>query len=91
MKFPKFMVAVASAVVLMSGCSTIKGVFAKRDNGSLTYRQSQKLAPIQLPANQPAGDFVPLYTAPNAVGELSDFTNEAGKQYQLPKPPTVRR
>nr|WP_279382835.1 hypothetical protein [Moraxella catarrhalis] len=50
----------------------------------------KKLAPIQLPAQQPAAEFTPLYHTPNSVSQLLDFTNESGKQYQLPRPPSVR-
>lgn len=91
MNSTKLMILGLSAVVALSGCTAIKGVLGKRDNGSLDYRQSQKLAPIQLPATQATGDFVPLYQTPNGVGEIQEFTNEACKQYQLPKPPSVRR
>lgn len=83
--FPTMMVALASTLVL-SGCQATKDFIGKRDNGSLEYQQSKKLAPLELPAAQETAPFVPLYPTPNAGGNTLTLQNEAGKQYQLPKP-----
>ncbi len=83
--FPTMMVVLASTLVL-SGCQATKDFIGKRDNGSLEYQQSKKLAPLQLPAAQETAPFVPLYPTPNAGGNTLTLQNEAGKQYQLPKP-----
>ena len=79
------MVVLASTLVL-SGCQATKDFIGKRDNGSLEYQQSKKLAPLQLPVAQETAPFVPLYPTPNAGGNTLTLQNEAGKQYQLPKP-----
>ena len=83
--FPTMMVVLASTLVL-SSCQATKDFIGKRDNGSLEYQQSKKLAPLQLPAAQETAPFVPLYPTPNAGGNTLTLQNEAGKQYQLPKP-----
>lgn len=83
--FPTMMVVLASTLVL-SGCQATKDFIGKRDNGSLEYQQSKKLAPLQLPVAQEIAPFVPLYPTPNAGGNTLTLQNEAGKQYQLPKP-----
>lgn len=83
--FPTMMVVLASTLVL-SGCQATKDFIGKRDNGSLEYQQSKKLAPLELPAAQETAPFVPLYPTPNAGGNTLTLQNEAGKQYQLPKP-----
>ena len=83
--FPTMMVVLASTLVL-SGCQATKDFIGKRDNGSLEYQHSKKLAPLELPAAQETAPFVPLYPTPNAGGNTLTLQNEAGKQYQLPKP-----
>ena len=83
--FPTMMVVLASTLVL-SGWQATKDFIGKRDNGSLEYQQSKKLAPLQLPVAQETAPFVPLYPTPNAGGNTLTLQNEAGKQYQLPKP-----
>ena len=83
--FPTMMVVLASTLVL-SGCQATKDFIGKRDNGSLEYQQSKKLAPLELPAAQETAPFVPLYPTPNAGGNTLTLQNESGKQYQLPKP-----
>ena len=83
--FPTMMVVLANTLVL-SGCQATKDFIGKRDNGSLEYQQSKKLAPLELPAAQETAPFVPLYPTPNAGGNTLTLQNEAGKQYQLPKP-----
>lgn len=90
MKFLKITAGVLTASMMLTGCTTTKNILSKRNNGSLDYRNEKKLAPIQLPAQQPAAEFTPLYHTPNSVSQLPDFTNESGKQYQLPRPPSVR-
>ncbi|WP_049237900.1 hypothetical protein [Moraxella canis] len=90
MKFLKITAGVLMASVVLTGCTATKNILSKRDNGSLDYRDEKKLAPIQLPAQQPAAEFTPLYNTPDSVSQLPDFINESGKQYQLPRPPSVR-
>lgn len=84
------MIALTVAVAILTGCAATKSVLAKRDNGSLDYRTAKTLDPIKLPVNQPAAEFIPLYQTPKANGALPNFVNESGKQYQLPRPPSVR-
>lgn len=83
---PTMMILVLGSTVVLSGCQTAKGVLGKRDNGSLDYQQSKKLAPLELPVAQEAAPFVPLYPTPNAGANTLTLQNESGKQYQLPKP-----
>lgn len=90
MKTVKLTAGVLAAIVALTGCSATKDLLSKRDNGSLDYRDAAKLPPIQLPAAQPAAEFTPLYQTPSTTGQLPDFVNEAGKQYELPRPPSVR-
>ncbi|WP_066804818.1 hypothetical protein [Moraxella oblonga] len=90
MKVIKLTALMLVASVMATGCSTIKAYTSKRNDGSLKYQQSQKLDPIQLPVGQQTADFTPLYATPQVEGGLSNFTNEAGRQYELPKPPQVR-
>ncbi|OOR84921.1 hypothetical protein [Moraxella canis] len=90
MKFLKITAGVLMASVVLTGCTATKNILSKRDNGSLDYRDEKKLAPIQLPAQQPAAEFTPLYNTPDSVSQLPDFINDSGKQYQLPRPPSVR-
>lgn len=90
MKTVKLTAGVMVAIVALTGCSATKNLLSKRDNGSLDYRDAAKLPPIKLPADQPAADFTPLYQIPTTTGQLPDFVNEAGKQYELPRPPSVR-
>ena len=80
-----FSIIMGSTLVL-SGCQATKDFIGKRDNGSLEYQQSQKLAPLQLPTDQQTAPFVPLYPTPNVGQNTLVLQNEAGKQYQLPKP-----
>ncbi|WP_169392614.1 MULTISPECIES: hypothetical protein [Psychrobacter] len=77
---------IMSSTMLLSGCQTVKGWIAKRDNGSLDYQSSKKLAPLELPANQETAAFVPLYPTPNVGANTLNLQNAAKKQYQLPKP-----
>lgn len=82
-----------SSALCLSACQSTKTLLGKRDNGSLDYRQTQKLDPILLPQEQraPMPIFVPIYDTPDITSEQVDpFTNATGTQYQLPKPPTVR-
>lgn len=90
MKFVKVATLILSSSVILTGCGTLKGWFGKRDNGTLDYQKSQKLDPIKLPANQAHAEFSPLYPTPSASQPNSlTLTNEAGKQYELPKPPKI--
>lgn len=86
----KFGMTALVLAVALSGCTAIKDWAGKRDNGSLDYRTSKKLAPIQLPANQPSADFISLYPTPNLTQAETGFTNDASKQFELPKPPAVK-
>lgn len=77
---------IVSSAMMLSGCQTAKGWIAKRDNGSLDYQSSQKLAPLELPANQETAAFIPLYPTPSVGANTLELQNAAKKQYQLPKP-----
>lgn len=87
---PKLLTAIFTLVlgstVVLSGCQSAKGLISKRDNGSLEYQESKKLAPLELPAAQETAPFVPLYPTPDASGNTLTLKNESGKQYKLPKP-----
>ena len=85
-KFPTMLTLVLGSALVLSGCQATKGFIGKRDNGSLEYQQSKKLTPLELPAEQETAPFVPLYPTPNAGANTLKLQNEAGKQYQLPKP-----
>ena len=84
--FPTMLTLVLGSALALSGCQATKGFIGKRDNGSLEYQQSKKLTPLELPADQETAPFVPLYPTPNAGANTLKLQNEAGKQYQLPKP-----
>lgn len=84
--FPTMLTLVLGSTLVLSGCQATKGFIGKRDNGSLEYQQSKKLTPLELPADQETAPFVPLYPTPNAGANTLKLQNEAGKQYQLPKP-----
>ena len=84
--FPAMMTLVLGSTLVLSGCQATKEFIGKRDNGSLEYQQSKKLAPIELPVAQETAPFVPLYPTPNAGGNTLTLQNDSGKQYQLPKP-----
>ena len=84
--FPTMLTLVLGSTLVLSGCQATKNLLGKRDNGSLDYQQSKKLAPIELPAAQETAPFVPLYSTPNAGANTLTLQNESGNQYQLPKP-----
>ena len=84
--FPAMLTLVLGSTLVLSGCQSTKNLLGKRDNGSLDYQQSKKLAPIELPAAQETAPFVPLYSTPNAGANTLTLQNESGNQYQLPKP-----
>jgi uncharacterized lipoprotein len=84
--FPAMLTLILGSTLVLSGCQTVKEVIGKRDNGSLDYQTSKKLAPIQLPVAQDTAAFVPLYPTPNVGANTLILQNDAGKQYQLPKP-----
>lgn len=87
---PKLLTAIFTlflgSTVALSGCQSAKNLLGQRDNGSLEYQQSQKLAPIELPVTQETAPFVPLYQTPDLGANTLELQNEAGKQYRLPKP-----
>ncbi len=91
MKTIKLAALMTATLLAVTGCSATKGLFSKYDNGSLDYRDSAKLPPVKLPASQQAAVFVPLYQTPAVTGELPEYKNEAGRQYELPRPPSVLR
>lgn len=80
---------VLSSTLVLSGCQATKELLGKRDNGSLEYQDSKKLAPLELPVAQEAAPFVPLYPTPSLGANTLKLQNESGKQYQLPKPERV--
>lgn len=83
---PAIVTLLVSSTLVLSGCQASKELFGKRDNGSLEYQNSKKIAPLELPADQETAPFVPLYATPNAGANTLELQNESGKQYQLPKP-----
>lgn len=83
----RLMLALAvSSTMVLSGCQATKSLFSNRDNGSLDYQNSKKLAPLTLPAEQETAPFVPLYPTPDVGVNTLQLTNESGKQYKLPRP-----
>lgn len=82
----KLLASIVMVGLLISGCSSIKNTFGKRDNGSLDYRNSQLLDPIQIPVEKQTQLFTPLYPTVRAGKSPIKVTNESGKQYQLPEP-----
>jgi len=84
--FPAMLTVILGSAVVLSGCQSAKDLLGKRNNGSLEYQQSKKLAPIALPAEKETAPFVPLYPTPNAGANTLTLQNESGSQYQLPKP-----
>lgn len=83
---PALFTLVLGSTLVLSGCQSLKGAIGKRDNGSLDYQNSKKLAPLQLPAAQDTAPFVPLLPTPQLGANTLTLQNESGKQYQLPKP-----
>ena len=83
---PAMLTLILGSTLVLSGCQTATGWLGQRDNGSLEYQDSKKLAPLQLPVTQETAPFVPLYPTPNTGGNTLTLQNEAGKQYQLPAP-----
>lgn len=77
--------------LVLTGCSTVSGWLGKRDNGTLDYQSSQKLDPIKLPTNQATSEFIQLYPTPDLGKNQIELTNDSGKQYSLPKPPSVAK
>lgn len=75
-----------SSTLILSGCQATKGWLGKRDDGSLAYQDSKKLAPLVLPAQQNTAAFTPLYPTPDVGANTLTLTNEAGKQFKLPPP-----
>jgi len=80
---------VLSSTLILSGCQATKELLGKRDNGSLEYQDSKKLAPLEMPVAQESAPFVPLYPTPSLGANTLKLQNESGKQYQLPKPERV--
>lgn len=83
---PTILTVILGSTLVLSGCQSLKTAIGKRDNGSLEYQNSKKLAPLQLPAAQDTAPFVPLFPTPQVGKNTLMLQNEAGKQYQLPKP-----
>lgn len=84
--FTAVLTLVLSSTVVLSGCQSARNLLSNRDDGSLTYQQSTKIAPLEMPVEQEAAPFVPLYPTPELGENTLQLKNEAGKQYQLPKP-----
>ncbi|WP_227678494.1 hypothetical protein [Psychrobacter vallis] len=84
--FPTMLTLILGSTLVLSGCQSTKELLGKRDNGSLEYQQSKKLAPVELPADQETLPFVPLYPTPSTGANTLKLQNESGSQYQLPKP-----
>lgn len=83
---PTMLTLILGSTLVLSGCQSFKEVIGKRNNGSLDYQNSKKLAPLQLPVAQETAPFVPLYPTPNVGENTLKLQNDSGKQYQLPKP-----
>lgn len=90
MNMTRMLTLMAIVGVLLSGCASLSNAMGKRNNGSLNYQDSHKLDPIALPVEQSMAQFTPLYPTPSVGQNTLNLTNDAGKQYQLPKPPQVR-
>ncbi|PNK61034.1 hypothetical protein [Psychrobacter sp. FDAARGOS_221] len=75
-----------SSIAFLSGCQASKGFFGKFNDGSLAYQDSEKLEPLQLPADQETAPFVPLYPTPPVGANTLELENEAGKRFKLPAP-----
>lgn len=86
----KTTVMIMMVALVMTGCTATKGWLGKRNNGSLDYQQSQKTDPIQIPTGQKTAEFTQLYPTPIVSESRLDVTNDAGTQYELPKPPQIR-
>ncbi|MBF0657419.1 hypothetical protein IPZ60_01555 [Psychrobacter sp. NG25] len=84
--FPAMLTLILGSTLVLSGCQATKNLLGKRDNGSLEYQQSKKLAPIELPAAKETAPFVPLYATPDAGANTLKLANESGSQYKLPQP-----
>lgn len=85
-RLPVILTLILGSTLALSGCQSTKELLGKRDNGSLEYQQSKKLAPLALKAEQETLPFVPLYPTPSAGANTLELQNESGSQYQLPKP-----
>ncbi len=82
----KLLSTVLLASLVLSGCSSTKSFFGKRDNGTLAYQDSKLLKPIQIPASKQPKAFVQLYPTVNLGASTINTKNASGKQYQLPAP-----
>ncbi len=82
----KVIISISMVSLVLSGCTGVKNLLSKRDNGSLDYQQSSLLAPIQLPVEKQPQTFTPLYPLVKAQKSPINVTNASGKQYQLPAP-----
>ena len=82
----KVAIIAASSVAFLSGCQATKGAFGRIDDGSLAYQKSEKLDPIELPADQEAAPFIPLYPTPAVGVNTLKTENESGKRFELPPP-----
>ncbi|MFW2179783.1 MULTISPECIES: hypothetical protein [unclassified Moraxella] len=76
-------IGLVSLVLATTGCSTFKH---KVGDNSLDYTKTQKLAPVQLPADSQTYPFVPMYQVPESGENTLKLTGEQGKRFVLPKP-----
>lgn len=80
-----FLCLCLGVAVVASGCAQTKALLNARSDGSLDYQSAQKLPPIKLPAHWQTAPFTPIYEVPEPTGDI----HTEGKQFVLPKPPTV--
>ncbi|MFW1752850.1 lipoprotein-34 precursor (NlpB) [Acinetobacter wanghuae] len=78
--------SLALSVFSLAGCSSM-GI----DNGSLDYRQTTTLEPLQYPEGTMARAATPLYPAPTvdvlALENAPKLVNQRGNRYEMPRPP----
>lgn len=75
-----------SSLVALSGCQATKSMFGRVEDGSLAYKNAEKLEPMQLPAETKTAPFIPLYPTPEVGSNTLDLENDSGNRYKLPKP-----
>lgn len=84
----RFGLIAALSVVSLAGCSSLA-----ISNGSLDYKDTTTLAPLQYPEGAVARPATPLYPAPTvdplAIEHAPKLENSRGNRFALPRPPAV--